>query len=346
MQENSALGQVSDLAAGLAIPIASPTPPRMPPASLRVRVKTSPWLRRLLPTRLVVRRAVRRGGMIWEQSPKAREDALVAMETIVAETPRAHEVAELAREHLIESEADRALFWQPWSAPSVDAQSIARLREVLSGDRGVLLSSCHLGPYHRSMSAFAALGHVPYAVAGPWFFEKPSPDYWGRRIARWWRGSCTRLIRSNGSFPILRALLEHGELVFLFFDMPGRHKTRFLGKPATLADGSARLAVQADALVLPLRARRAGHRIWVDVAAPIDPRDFANVDELHDALAALHESWILELPAAMADPRGFGWAQGATPEAWVHPNSVDHHRVNHPRPARPGGVQHVIAGNS
>jgi lauroyl/myristoyl acyltransferase len=245
------------------------------------------------------------------------------METIVAGTPRAHEITELAREHLIESEADRALFWQRWTTPRVDARSAARLREALSGDRGVLLSSCHIGPYHRSMSVLAALGCVPYAVAGPWFFEKPSPNYWGRRIARWRRGSSSRLIRSNGSFPILRALLERAELVFLFFDMPGPHQTRFLGKPVTLADGSARLALEADALVLPLRARRAGHRVWVDVAAPLDPRDFADVDELHDALAALHESWILELPAAMADPSSFGWAAGASAEAWIRPPSMN-----------------------
>ena len=295
----------------------------MPPASLGVRAKTSPRLRSMVPTRLVVKRATRQGRTLWERDPKAREGAIAAMETIVAGTPRAHEITELARDHLIESQADRALFWQRWPTASVDARSSERLREALSGDRGVLLSSCHIGPYFRSMTVLAALGCVPYAVAGPWFFEKPTPDYWGRRIARWWRGSDSRLIRSDGSFPILRALLERGELVFLFFDMPGPHPTRFLGKHATLADGSARLAVEADSLVLPLRARRAGHRAWVDVAAPLDPRDFADVDELHDALAALHESWILELPAAMADPRGFGWGQGATAEAWTRPEPAN-----------------------
>ena len=319
MQENSVLERAPDLAGALAMPRRPSPPPRMPPASLRVRVKTSPQLRGMLPTRLVVARATRRGQTLWERDPKARKGAIAAMETIIAGTPRAHEITGLGREHLIESQADRALFWQRWPTASVDGRSNARLREALSGDRGVLLSSCHIGPYFRSMSVFAALGCVPYAVAGPWFFEKPTPDYWGRRIARWWRGSNSRMIRSTGSFPILRALLERGELVFLFFDMPGAHPTRFLGKPATLADGSARLAVQADALVLPLRARRAGHRVWVDVAAPLDPRDFADVDELHDALATLHESWILELPAAMADPRSFGWARGATAQAWIRP---------------------------
>jgi lauroyl/myristoyl acyltransferase len=85
-----------------------------------------------------------------------------------------------------------------------------------------------------------------------------------------------------------------------------------------LAEGNAQLAVRADAIVLPVRARRVGHRVWVDVAKPFDPRELT-VDQLHDALAALHERWILENPATMEDPRSIGWEHGATAEAWVQP---------------------------
>jgi lauroyl/myristoyl acyltransferase len=323
MPQNSALERAPELTNALAIAGRPSSAPRMPPASPRVRLKTSPWLRRLLPTRLVVDRAIRRGQALWEQSPKARSGAEAAVDVIVAGTPRARERTELARAHLLESEADRALFWQPWPTARIDDEANARVRDVVGARRGVLLSACHFGPYYRTMSVFAARGRRPYAVAGPWFFEKPTPDYWGRRLARWRRGSCARLILSRGSFSIVRALLERSELVLVYFDMPGPHETRFLGKPAMLADGSARLALEADALILPLRARRVGHRAWVDVAEPLDPRDFEGVDELHDALAALHESWILELPAAMADPRSFGWAHGATPQAWTPPSSID-----------------------
>jgi len=86
-----------------------------------------------------------------------------------------------------------------------------------------------------------------------------------------------------------------------------------------LADGSARLAFEADALIVPLRARRAGHRVWVDIGTPLDPREFSGVEALHDALAVLHERWILEDPAAMADPNSFGWDHGAGPHAWIRP---------------------------
>jgi lauroyl/myristoyl acyltransferase len=301
------------------MPSAQYRPSRMPPATLRIRVKTSPWLRRLLPTRLVVNRAVRHAQALWEQSPEEREGAMATMETIIAGTPRAHEINKLAREYLIERDAAEALFWQPWAIPAVDPQSAARLQQALSADRGLLISACHSGPCPGIMSVFKPLGHLPTSIAGPWLFEKPSPDLWGRRVARWQKGNYARLIRSKGSFPILKAMLEHGEIVYISFDMPGRRETRFLGRPAMLADGSARLAVLSDALVLPWRTRRMGHRRWVDVGDALDPRQFAGAEELHNALAEHHERWILERPAEMEDPRSHSWGEGATAEAWIAP---------------------------
>jgi lauroyl/myristoyl acyltransferase len=241
------------------------------------------------------------------------------MEPVVAGTPRAGELPELARLHHIERDIDRALFWQqPWSA-DVDAQSDARLSQALSSGRGVVLSACHTGPYYRLDRAPAFTGQTTYLTPGPWFFEPPRAGYWGRRLARWRNGTNSLLVPANGSFLLIQALLERGERVFLFFDMPGPRETRFLGKPATLAEGSAQLAVRADAVILPMRARRVSHHVSIDVAEPLDPRHFAGVDQLHDALAAHHEGWILENPSAMEDPRTIGWGYGATAQAWRWP---------------------------
>jgi lauroyl/myristoyl acyltransferase len=296
-----------------------PAPTRMPPAPLALRLKTSVWVRALLPTRLVVRRAVLKGQRLWEQNEGAREDALAAMATVVSGTSLEGSLERVAREYVIEQETDTALFWQPWSTPEIDEATERNLREALDQDRGVLLSSCHLGPYPRITRVLLDMGRRPYGVFGPWFFEPPSPDYWGRRIARWHKGARSRYVTSKGSYRTLRALLERGEWVVLFFDVPGHRPTRYLGKPAMLADGTARLAIESDALVLPTRLRRVGHRVWMDVAPPLDPRELADVEALHTALARLHEKWVLEYPAAMADPRDFGWEQGATPEAWNMP---------------------------
>jgi benzoate-CoA ligase family protein len=296
--------------------------PRMPPAPLGTRVRTSLWLRSVVPVRVAISRAERRGHEVWERYTGERAQAIAAMETILAGTSREGELRELARVWLIESKIDRALFWQrPWSA-RLDAQSTERLEQALSADRGVVLSACHMGPYYRLQCVRRLDGPDTYLVPGAWFFEPPSSDYWGRRLARWRKGTHSRLVPAKGSFRIIQALLERGERVLLFFDMPGARETRFLGKPVMLADGTAQLAMRADALVVPLRARRYGHQVWVDVGEPLDPRGFAGVDELIDSLAALHERWILERPETMADPRTFGWEQGASAQAWLAPGAA------------------------
>jgi benzoate-CoA ligase family protein len=297
----------------------TPSTPRMPSAPLATRVKTSSLLRSVLPARLAVSRAERRGRAMWERSAQERDDALTTMQTVLTGTAREGEVEELAPRHLIEHHVDTALFWtRPWSA-KVDALSALRLREALSARRGVLISACHVGPFYRLQCVPAFADRASYLVPGPWFFEPPEPGFAGRRLVRWHRGMRSRPVPAKGSFRVIQALLERGEAVFLFFDTPGPRTTRFLGKPVELAEGSAQLAVRADALVLPMRARRAGHRVWADVGEPLDPRKLTGVEELHRALAAVHERWILENPAAMEDPRRSEWGQGAGPRAWVAP---------------------------
>jgi lauroyl/myristoyl acyltransferase len=297
-------------------------PPAMPPADLRVRLGTSSALRHVLPTRLAVRRAMAKGAGRWE-NPGERRRALVAMNAIVGGTARAGEVEELARRRLIEEEAQRALFWAPWRTVSVDAVSSANLHRALSANRRLLVSACHLGPYFLTMSAFTSLGHSTIAVSAPWFFREPLPDYWGRRLARWRRGIYERherLASSAGGFPVIKALLEQGEVVLNYFDMPGSSRTRFLGKPVMLTGGSAQLAFQTDALILPLRARRAGARVWADVWEPLDSRGFAGAEGLHEALAEVHERSILELPETLEDPNRAGaWEHGATVSEWARP---------------------------
>ena len=298
-------------------------PPAMPPASLGIRVRTTPWLRRVTPTRMVVARAVRQGKALWESNPEQRSQSRAAIEAIVAGTRRAGEVEALARDYTIENEAHRALFWQPWKTARLDAQSHERLRETLAQGRGVLLSSCHIGPFFHSASLGASVGRTLYTVGGPWCFEQPIPGYWGRRVVRRLQGVSMhggRLVHSVGSFPVLHTLLREGELVLLQFDVPGSHRTDFLGKPVMLTNGSARLAFGADAPILPLRPRREGHRVWMDVQPPLDPRDFADVPELHRALAEVHERLVIELPHTLEDPHRPGfWEEGATAHAWSRP---------------------------
>ncbi len=297
----------------------------MPPAPLAIRLKTS-RLRELIPTRLVIHRAERRGRTLWKQDGAARENALAVIETIVADWRPTAELAKLAQQYLVEVEVERALFWQRWVRPLKDATSTANLEQALASGRGVLVSVCHQGPMGPGHAAITSPRHTLYSTSAPWFFAQPSHDYWGRRLARWRRqlyARNQRALSSAGAFGVLQLLLEAGELVLIQFDMPGSRETRFLGKPVMLTTGTVRLAVQADALVLPMRNRRVAHRVWVDIEAPLDPRDFADDHVLHEALAAVHERWILDSPATLEDPRREGaWEAGATAAAWLRPNQV------------------------
>jgi len=294
-----------------------PAPPRMPSVGFRLRIKTSPALWRMLPQRPLIARAIHNAQRTWETSPEDREDALGAIDAIVGATAQADAREQLARAYVVERQVDHVLFWRPWRTPSLDPRSTARVRDAVRADRGVVLSVCHTGPFHLISKALISVGCSPYVVSGPWYFEQPSHDYWGRRLARWRKGAKCRLVRSPRSFPLLKALVERGDSVMIYFDQPGARETSYLGKTATLADGTARLATDTGALVLPLRIRRSGEAVWLDVADPLDARDFADAGELHAALAKLHEHWILENPAAMNDPRDIGWGKGARPDAWV-----------------------------
>jgi lauroyl/myristoyl acyltransferase len=295
--------------------------PRMPPVPLRVRLKTSPPLRRLLPTSLVVRRAEQNAARVWRTSAWDREDSLETMAAILGDRASAEDMERLAKAHLVEREVIKALFWQPWPVPRIVPEQRARLRAALDGPRPVILSVCHQGPYFCTALVAISMGYAPYVVAGEWYFAEPSHDYWGRRLARWRRAARVHLVSARGSYPVLRALLARGECVMLYYDMPGPRASRFLGKPAELADGTARLARETNAIVLPMRMVRHGHRAHLEVGEVFDAAGFEHVEQLHRALGEFHERWIREFPPRMDDPRKYGWGSGATPSEWKAPQS-------------------------
>ena len=214
---------------------------------------------------------------------------------------------------------DTVLFWQPWSA-AIDEHSAAVLGEALAGGRGVLLSACHQGPYYRSMYALPQMRDAHYSVAGPWLFERPSHDYWGRRMARWRKAMVGRPVPARGSYLAARAHCSNAASAYTCSTTcPAR--TRPTSSPR-------RRCSPTEARGWPSRPTRSWSRCAHDAAARVCgstpcPRSihasFAGVDELHDALADSHERWILEEPAAMADPNGFGWENGATARGWSRP---------------------------
>ncbi len=256
---------------------------------------------------------------MWEHSAEEREDALAAMETIVAGTAREDELQELARQHVIERSVDRALFWaQPWST-KLDALSALRVREALAERRGVLLSACHVGPFYRLQCARTFDDRVTYLVPGPWFFEQPKPGYWGRRLARWHKGMKSRPVPARGSFRLDPGTARTGR-----GRVPGPSTCRVRERPASWASGRRWRKATPSWRFGPTRSScRCVHGVSATACGWMSQRRWTRETdgrgELHNALAAVHERWILEYPAAMKDPRRSGWEEGASPQAWVAP---------------------------
>jgi lauroyl/myristoyl acyltransferase len=269
-------------------------------------------------------RSRRRAEAAWESRTDVRARALATAAAILGDAEDAGSIQATARAHVIESELRDTIFWQPWPLPRTDERSRENLLDALSDRRGVLLSDCHLGPFFMMSTVVAAVGGpAPYSVGGVWFFETPTPDLWGRRLARW-RGGMqrrgTKPVRGARAFAVLKHLLGEGETIVNHFDVPGHRQTSFLGKPTMLTDGTARLAMQSGALVLPVQTRRARHRVWVDVGDPLDPHDFDDAGALHDELARIHSRFILAAPWALESPHRPGsWEEGATPASWTLP---------------------------
>jgi lauroyl/myristoyl acyltransferase len=299
----------------------------MPRVSLPLALATSPRLHRLLPARLAARLGEAHGWIVWRSGATIREGARASMHAIVGGTERAHEADRLARRQIMEKYAQRMLFWQPPRTAKLDEQSLHNVRAALSSGRGVVISSCHLGPFFDVSSAVVALGRHSFVVGGDWFFEPPKHDYAGRRVTHWWGKMVARknhLVCAKNSLPTLQALLEEGEVTVIFFDIIGTRETIFVGKPTKLTSGTARLAFATDALVVPVRARRAGGRVWIDATPPLDPKDFAEPAQLHAAIADVHSQLVLEHPETLEDPRRAGaWEDGATAEAWIAPPHLD-----------------------
>lgn len=165
--------------------------------------------------------------------------------------------------------------------------------------------------------------HVPrlHMVTGAWLADPPPGIPQPPRRDRWralFDAAGVALVNAeDGGGERIRALLAGGQVVAITFDWPGSVETPFLGRPTWLASGSARLAADTGALIVPAMRRWRRLRPQTVVAPPLDPRDHADWRALHERLAAVHSHWIAQRPAALEDPRRPGaWEATATADAW------------------------------
>jgi lauroyl/myristoyl acyltransferase len=255
--------------------------------------------------------------------PAELAEARTAAEAIVAGTRLAGQVEAIARRRLVEERLREAAFWRA----RFDRDRVvgaANMHAALAQGRGVILSFCHVGSFHGSIAPLSRhAGRTTYIATNSWLLEPPDGSEWGLRIEHWRRRLAAmdgRVVQMPGTFQTLGALLDRGDVTMIAFDMPGNSETRFLGKPVMLTSGTAKLALKTDALVLPLRPTHRGLRLGIEFGRPVDPRQHLDARSLQSAIAAIHEEWILERPAALEDPsRPGAWEGEARPSGWGSP---------------------------
>lgn len=266
--------------------------------------------------RLTVLAGGLRGAVGW-LVPASRARARAAIEAVSGPGRR----DALAVAHLVQDGAREALLRCPGAVRRAPVRNARLLVGAAASGRGVIVSYCHLGPFPGIGASLVSCLPRAHVVAGSWL-AAPSPGAPLSKRVRRWRAlyddpGLTLVNAEDDASKRIRALLEAGEVVAMTFDWPGATETQFLGRPAWLVSGTARLAVETGALVVPATRRWRRLLPETEIASPLDPRAHAGWRDLHLSIAAVHERWIAARPAALENPRREGaWGATATAESW------------------------------
>jgi lauroyl/myristoyl acyltransferase len=262
---------------------------RVTGVSLRDRARVSPVLGRLTPVSVAVRRAERRGERRWEESARARKKASRWMAEMLGVPADGAEAQGLAREAVVDSEVRRALTARHWEAGHGPIYGLDSLREARERGRGVLLAGLHIGVLFNAPMQIATQ-YCPYYLVR----ATRGQDRQGagalvikQRMVAMERAGNRWLERKN-SYPVVRALLERGEMCGLMFDSGGRVETEVAGQRTYLAGGIAGLAWETGApivLGVTLREGEVGTACYLH--EPIESADFDGPEEMHHHLAVV-----------------------------------------------------------
>lgn len=131
-----------------------------------------------------------------------------------------------------------------------DPVGLEQVKQAAAEGRGVIMASCHLGPWELSMVAWSAVQYPINIIARP--FHDP-------RVSTYMQGVRTRfgnrVISEKGAIREALPILRQGGTVALGIDvnMPREYGVfvSFFGRLACTTPGLALLALGSDALVLP-----------------------------------------------------------------------------------------------
>ena len=246
----------------------------------------------------------RRRNGLWQQNVRFYGDLL-------RYTPLAGSEEIVASDAMREFMKCIELFWRPWLLCRGKVENRQTLRAAQREGRGVVAVFPHFGPSYAQFPAMARYGLDVSVVASPHHYDDGGGGTgydarFARQGARYLdmlgRGHVVQRAADNaapGVFPLMLELVRSGKTVLVAFDTIGNMPTPFLGRRLRLTNGPARLAHDADALVVPVLNRRRDTTPVVRFGEPIDPRDFADATALQSAIAQQVERWALEAPESV-----------------------------------------------
>src|SRR5256714_5358097 len=303
---------LADALAEIERPKAHLYPPR--DQTLATRLYGSAWLHRAVPTPLALRLAALRGRLEWHLVPRRRAYALGVTETIRGLPHGAPEAARFARRRLVEDAVCAELQWRPWLDRRMPIEGFQRFAEVRSEGRGVIIATAHIGPFMGLVRAIGARGIKVYVSGGRWGGDDAHSGRRGQWTAtqnRSMEEAGGRWVHRGGSYRLLRALLERGEVCFVAVDAPGTIEVELAGRPARVRAGLAALAIETGAAVIPGQTLRRG---WGQVGIlhePVDPSDFDDPPGLTHHLVDIFGRALLRDPEQVHENVFELWAASA-----------------------------------
>ncbi|MFL5825711.1 MAG: lysophospholipid acyltransferase family protein [Thermoleophilaceae bacterium] len=275
---------------------------------LRDRLLVSPRMHRLLPDRAAMWLAAGRARVLWRLSEKRRQRARAQAALMFEGTPLEPNLDSIAPRLAAEEAMRSAQKPRMWMTEHYPVEGLGHLESALAEGRGAIVFSVHMGAYCSVAWPLAHAGHPSYMTGADWLY---ADVYEGREALTTlimrsdWEKVGGRWVPRGGSYDVLKALLERGELCLVMLDVPGSTNARFLGKPAHLASGLARLARDTGAPLVPAFCHGGSARPRLVVEPPIDPAAFDSEDRLVKHLADVGSRAILEVSPESWEPNDF-----------------------------------------
>ena len=221
---------------------------------------------------------------------------------LLEHTERAHEVPTLAREFAKFSLTRTYLRWHPEVLSNQEIRGIEWLTTRRDPDRSVVLSFLHHNLYEGLFVSLKRAG-APIAVLvtpkvlGP---ETPSGLKQHVRVMR----SENTLIPATGGLDAIQARLQPGMTMAIASDVPGHTEVRFLGRRVLSSFGAPVIATQTNSQVVVATPRRAADGgSYIQVHAPLEPKEFGDPKELLVEMLRRHEEAVLAWPEVLEMPR-------------------------------------------